>query len=167
MPYFLEKVKRNKKDKSKRRPSFYKQIFVQTLPFIFRFRNTLFLIMQLNWITKEQIQNGRHFSGKRNLGSNLNPKKYHHSTSWNKTFCANVHILVNFISSKNEDFSIRIIEVLFGKSQLRVKKQCFQNKRASNLETLWYLNCGIEELWKLSNLSPKYWKSFYRKSRTW
>ena len=48
---------------------------------------------------------------------------------------------MNFIFSKNEDFIIRIIEVKFWKSPLRVKKTvCFQNKRANNnLETLWYI----------------------------
>ena len=52
----------------------------------------------------------RHLSGERNLGSTLNlKKKTHHSESWSKKFRANVHKPMNFISSKNEDFSIRIV----------------------------------------------------------
>ena len=57
----------------------------------------------------------------------------HHGT---KHF-TKMSILVNFIFSKNEDFSILIIEVLCGKFPLRVKKTVrFQNKKANNLETL-------------------------------
>ena len=44
---FLGKVTGNMKD-NKRRPPIYKQIFVQALPFMFRFLSTLLLIMQIN-----------------------------------------------------------------------------------------------------------------------
>ena len=53
--HILGKVKRNKY-KSKRGPPIYKQIFIQTLSFIFRFQSTLLLIMQINWIIKEQME---------------------------------------------------------------------------------------------------------------
>ena len=36
---------------------------------------------------------------------------------------------MNFVSSKNEDFSISIVEVLCGKSPLRVKSSMFSKQK--------------------------------------
>ena len=55
---FLGKVTKNKKDNSKRIPPIYKQVFIQAVAYIFWFSSALLLIMQTNWIIKEQIKIG-------------------------------------------------------------------------------------------------------------
>lgn len=71
-------------------------------------------------------------SQKVNLGSTLNQKK----TPIKVNDRANIHKPMSFISSRNKDLGIGILEVLCEKSPLGVKKQyVFRNKRANNLET--------------------------------
>ena len=66
---------------------------------------------------------------------------------------------MSFISSRNKDLGIGIIEVLCEKSPLGVKKQyVFRNKRANNLETFWYILKKSDT--RLDILTLKNWGKF-------